>query len=45
MIYNVVLVSGVQHSDSVRHGHISILFQVLSLVDHQKILSIILGDI
>ena len=29
MIYNVVLVSGVQQSDSVIHTHISILFQIL----------------
>ena len=29
MIYNVVLVSGVQQSDSVIHIHISILLQVL----------------
>ena len=29
MIYNVVLVSGVQQSDSVLHIHISILFQIL----------------
>ena len=29
MIYNVVLVSGVQQSDSVMHIHVSILFQIL----------------
>ena len=29
MIYNVVLVSGVQQSDSVIHIHVSILFQIL----------------
>ena len=29
MIYSVVLVSGVQQSDSVIHIHISILFQIL----------------
>ena len=29
MIYNVVLVSGVQQSDSVIHIHIPILFQIL----------------
>ena len=29
MIYNVVLVSGVQQSDSVIHIHISPLFQIL----------------
>ena len=31
MINNVVLVSGVQQSDSVIHIHVSILFQVLFL--------------
>ncbi len=30
MIYNVVLVSGVQQSDIVIHKHMSILFQILS---------------
>ena len=30
LIYNTVLVSGVQHSDSVIHIHVSILFQILS---------------
>ena len=30
MINNVVLVSGVQQSDSVIHTHVSILFQILS---------------
>ena len=29
MINNVVLVSGVQQSDSVRHTHVFILFQIL----------------
>ena len=29
LIYSVVLVSGVQQSDSVIHIHISILFQIL----------------
>ena len=29
MINNVVLVSGIQHSDSVIHIHVSILFQIL----------------
>ena len=29
LIYNAVLVSGVQHSDSVIHIHVSILFQIL----------------
>ena len=29
LIYNVILVSGVQQSDSVIHTHISILFQML----------------
>ena len=29
LIYNVVLVSGVQQSDSVIHLHIAILFQIL----------------
>ena len=29
MIYNVVLISGVQQSESVIHIHISILFQIL----------------
>ena len=29
MIYNVVLVSGVQQSDSVIHIHVSIIFQIL----------------
>ena len=29
LIYNVVFVSGVQHSDSVIHIHIYILFQIL----------------
>ena len=29
MIYNVVLVSGVEQSDSVLHIHITILFQIL----------------
>ena len=29
LINNVVLVSGVQHSDSVHHIHVSILFQML----------------
>ena len=30
LIYNVVLVSGVQPNDSVIHIHISLLFQILS---------------
>ena len=30
MINNVVIVSGVQQSDSVIHIHVSILFQILS---------------
>ena len=29
LIYNVVLVPGVQHSDSVTHTYISILFHIL----------------
>ena len=29
LIYNVVLVSGIQHSDSAIHTHIFILFQIL----------------
>ena len=29
LIYNVVLVSGIQQSDSVLHIHMSILFQIL----------------
>ena len=29
LIYNIVYVSGVKHSDSVIHIHISILFQIL----------------
>ena len=29
LIYNVVLISGTQQSDSVIHIHISILFQIL----------------
>ena len=29
LIYNVMLVSGVQQSDSIIHTHISILFQIL----------------
>ena len=32
MINNVVLVSGVQQSDSVRHVHVSIVFQILFLI-------------
>ena len=36
MIYNVVLISGVQQSESVIRGHIS----ALSLVGHYRVLSI-----
>ena len=33
MINNIVLVSGVQHSDAVIHTHVSILFQILILIN------------
>ena len=36
MIYNVVLVSGVQQSDSVIHIHISILFRFFSHIGYNK---------
>ena len=39
MIYNVVLVSGVQQKDSVIHVHISTLFQILSPIGYYGILS------
>ena len=41
MIYNVVLISGVQQSDSVIHIHIFILFQILSHIDYHRILNIV----
>ena len=42
MLYNVVLVSGVQLSDSVEHIHISILFQILSHIGYYRTLSRVL---
>ena len=39
MIYNVVLVSGVQQNDSVIHIHISILFQIIFPIAYDRILS------
>ena len=39
VIYNVVLVSGVQQSDSVIHIHISILFQIIFFYSYYKILN------
>ena len=39
MIFNVVLVSGVQHSDSVIHIHILIFFRLFSHIDYYRILS------
>ena len=41
LIYNVVLVSGVQQSDSVTHTHIPIFFRFFSLIGYYKILSIV----
>ena len=42
MIYNVVLVSGVQQSDSVIYIHIFILFQIFSIMVYHRILNIVL---
>ena len=39
VIYNVVLISAVQQSDSVIHIHLSILFQILFPLGYHKILS------
>ena len=39
LINNVVLVSGVQLSDSVIHIHIYILFQILSHIGYYRVLS------
>ena len=39
MLYNVVLVSGVQHSDSVIHIHIFFFFRFFSHIGHYRILS------
>ena len=41
LIYNVVLVSGVQQTDSVIHPYISIFFKFFSLIGYYKILGII----
>ena len=43
MINNVVLVSGVQHGDSVIHIHVSVLFQIL--VSREGIKNIIIEQI
>ena len=40
-IYNVVLVSGVQQSDSVLHTHISIFFSDSFPIGYYKILSVV----
>ena len=42
MIYTIVLVSGVQQSDSVLHKHTSIYFRFFSLTGYYKVLSIVL---
>ena len=39
MIYNVVLVSGVQQSESVIHVHISTLFRFFSHIGHYRVVS------
>ena len=39
LIYNVVLVSGMCHSDSVIYTHISILFQILFPYSYYTVLS------
>ena len=39
LIYNVVLVSGVQQSDSIIHIHIFILFRLFSHIGYHRILS------
>ena len=39
LIYNVVLISGVQHSESVTHIHISIFEEFFSHVGHSRVLS------
>ena len=40
-MYNVMLVSGVQQSDSVLHTHIPIFFRFFALISYYKILSIV----
>ena len=39
LIYNVVLVAGVQQSDSVIHIHVFILFQIFTHIGYYRILS------
>ena len=39
LIYNAVLVSGVQQSESVMHMHIAILFRFFSHIGYYRILS------
>ena len=41
LICSVVLVSGIQHSDSVRHKYVSLLFRFFSLIGYYKILNIV----
>ena len=40
LIYNILLVSGVQQGDSVMHIHISILFVTFSHIGYYRILSV-----
>ena len=39
LIYNVLLVSGIQQSESVIHMHIPTLLQILSHIGHYRVLS------
>lgn len=41
LIYNVVLISSVQQSDSVMHAYICILLHILSIVAYYRILNIV----